>query len=95
MDIIRIFVVSITNMITTKNRKEISLDSQTLAILQIQADREGRKLKNYMEQILKEKANDFELTDEYKTLMDEMLEKQSKGIVHYTSWEDFKSDISK
>lgn len=82
-------------MITTKNRKEVSLDSQTLAILQIQADREGRKLKNYMEQILKEKANDFELTDEYKTLMDEMLEKQSKGKVHYTSWEDFKSDISK
>ena len=31
-------------MITTKNRK-VSLDAQTLAILQIQADRDGRKLK--------------------------------------------------
>lgn len=43
-------------MITTKNRKEVSLDAQTLAILQIQADRDGRKLKNYMEQILKGKS---------------------------------------
>ena len=82
-------------MISSKNRKEVSLDSQTLAILQIQADREGRKLKNYMEQILKEKANDFELTDEYKSLMDDMLEKKSKGQVHYTSWDDFKSEISR
>ena len=82
-------------MITTKNRKEVSLDAQTLAILQIQADRDGRKLKNYMEQILKEKANEFELTEEYKALMDDMLEKHNKGKVSYTSWDDFKAEISK
>ena len=82
-------------MITTKNRKEVSLDAQTLAILQIQADRDGRKLKNYMEQILKEKANEFELTEEYKALMDEMLEKHNKGKVSYTSWDDFKAEISR
>ena len=82
-------------MITTKNRKEVSLDAQTLAILQIQADRDGRKLKNYMEQILKEKANEFELTEEYKALMDEMLDKHNTGKVTYTSWDDFKAEISK
>lgn len=82
-------------MITTKNRKEVSLDAQTLAILQIQADRDGRKLKNYMEQILKEKANEFELTEEYKALMDEMLDKHNKGKVSYTSWDDFKAEISR
>jgi hypothetical protein len=82
-------------MITTKNRKEVSLDAQTLAILQIQADRDGRKLKNYMEQILKEKANEFELTEEYKALMDDMLEKHNKGKVSYTSWDDFKAEISR
>ena len=76
-----------------KNRKEVSLDSQTLAILQIQADRDGRKLKNYLEQILKEKANEFELTDEYKAIMDEMLEEKSKGRLNFTSWEDFKTEI--
>ena len=82
-------------MITTKNRKEVSLDAQTLAILQIQADRDGRKLKDYMEQILKEKANEFELTEEYKALMDDMLEKHNKGKVSYTSWDDFKAEISR
>ena len=82
-------------MITTKNRKEVSLDAQTLAILQIQADRDGRKLKNYMEQILREKANEFELTEEYKALMDDMLEKHNKGKVSYTSWDDFKAEISR
>lgn len=82
-------------MITTKNRKEVSLDAQTLAILQIQADRDGRKLKNYMEQILKEKANEFGLTEEYKALMDEMLDKHNTGKVTYTSWDDFKAEISR
>ena len=82
-------------MITAKNRKEVSLDAQTLAILQIQADRDGRKLKNYMEQILKEKANEFELTEEYKALMDEMLDKHNTGKVTYTSWDDFKAEISR
>ena len=82
-------------MITTKNRKEVSLDAQTLAILQIQADRDGRKLKNYMEQSLKEKATEFELTEEYKALMDEMLDKHNTGKVTYTSWDDFKAEISR
>ena len=82
-------------MITTKNRKEVSLDAQTLAILQIQADRDGRKLKNYMEQILREKANEFELTEEYKALMDDMLDKHNEGKVAYTSWDDFKAEISR
>ena len=82
-------------MITAKNRKEVSLDAQTLAILQIQADRDGRKLKNYMERILKEKANEFELTEEYKALMDDMLEKHNEGKVSYTSWDDFKAEISR
>ena len=82
-------------MITTKNRNEVSLDAQTLAILQIQADRDGRKLKNYMEQILREKANEFELTEEYKALMDDMLDKHNEGKVTYTSWDDFKTEISR
>lgn len=82
-------------MNTAKNRKEVSLDAQTLAILQMQADRDGRKLKNYMEQILKEKANEFELTEEYKELMDKILDKHNEGKVTYTSWNDFKTEISR
>ena len=73
-------------MITTKSRKEITLDGQTLSILQIQAEKQGRKLKNFMEQILKEQANSYELSVEYKAMMDEILDKHKKGEVNYTSW---------
>ena len=80
-------------MIQAKNRKEISLDAQTLSILQIQAEKQGRKLKNYMEQVLKEQANSFELTDEYKAMMDAMLVKHEKGELKYTSWEEAKKEL--
>lgn len=80
-------------MIQSKNRKEITLDTQTLTILQFQAEKQGRKLKNYMEQILKEQANNFELTDEYKAMMDEMLDKHEKGELKYTSWQDAKNQL--
>ena len=78
-----------------KIRKEISLDNETLELLKIQAEKEGRKLKNYMEHVLKEKANEFELTDEYKAMMDDLLEKHEKGQMNYTSWEEVKKMLSK
>lgn len=78
-----------------KNRKEIALDDQTIALLQLQAEREGRKLKNYMEQVLKEKANSFELSDEYKAMMDTMLDRHEKGLIDYTPWDEVKSKLFK
>ena len=92
---IRIFTVKFTDMIQAKNRKEITLDAQTLSILQIQAEKQGRKLKNYMEQVLKEQANSFELTDEYKAMMDVMLDKHEKGELQYTSWGEAKKELFK
>ena len=80
-------------MIQERKRKEVSLDSDTLALLQIQAEKEGRKLKNYMEHILREKANSFELTDEYKAMMDDMLDKHENGQLNYTPWEEVKKQI--
>jgi hypothetical protein len=77
-------------MVPNKKRKEVSLDQDTLVLLQIQAEKEGRKLKNYMEHILKEKANSFELTEEYKTMMDDMLNKHEKGKLHYISESEFR-----
>lgn len=91
--VIRILAVKQPTMIQEKKRKEISLDSNTLTLLQLQADREGRKLKNYMEHILREKANDFKLTDEYKTLMNEMLDKHEKGNLNYTDWDEVKQKM--
>jgi hypothetical protein len=76
-------------MIQSRNRKEVSLENETLALLQIQAEKEGRKLKNYMEHILREKAKSFEFTKEYKIMMDGMLDKDNKGTLNYISESDF------
>jgi hypothetical protein len=76
-----------------KIRKEVSLDNQTLSLLQIQAEKQGRKLKNYLEFILKQKADEFELTDEYKDYMDKMLAKHEKGEIKYAFWDDVKKEL--
>ena len=77
-------------MITAKNKKEVNLDAQTISLLQIQADKEGRELKDYMETVLTEKANELELTDEYKAMMDELLDKHQQGKLDYISEGDFR-----
>lgn len=77
-------------MLEVRKRKEVSLGSDTLALLKIQAEKEGRKLKNYMEHVLREKANDFELTDEYKVMMNGMLDKHDKGELNYISEAEFR-----
>jgi 3-isopropylmalate dehydratase small subunit len=77
-------------MIKAKKRKEVLLDEETIAILEFQAERQGRKLKNYMEFILKEKADDFELTDEHKAMIDEMLAKEERGELNFISEEEFR-----
>lgn len=78
-----------------KTRKEVALDSQTLALLNVMAEKEGRKLKNFMEQVLKEKASSFEISDAYKNEMDELLTKHKKGQNQYISEEDFFSKINR
>lgn len=78
-------------MIQSKKRKEVLLDNDTLTLLQIQAEKEGRKLKNYMEHILKEKANSFELSEEYKAMMDNMLDKHQKGELNYLNESEFRN----
>jgi hypothetical protein len=82
-------------MLKNKKRKEVLLDEETISILEFQAERQGRKLKNYMEFILKEKAEDFELTDEYKLMMDEILKKHKKSQLNYISKEVFFDKIDK
>lgn len=78
-----------------KNRKEVALDNQTLALLSIMAEKEGRKLKNFMEQVLKEKANSFEISDAYKKEMDELLAKHKNGQNSYVNEEAFFAKIKR
>lgn len=60
-------------------RKEIHLDEPTYLLLEFRARQEGRTLKNYLEHLLKKQAEDFELTEEYKKMMDGVLEEYQKG----------------
>jgi hypothetical protein len=46
-------------MKTNKKRKEVLLDEETLAILEEKAKSQGRNLKNYMEFVLREEANNI------------------------------------
>ena len=82
-------------MIQNKKRKEVALDIKTIELLELQAKREGRKLKNYMEYILSEKANDFQLTEDYKKMMDKTLDDFEKGNLNFTDWETVKNKMKK
>jgi hypothetical protein len=42
------------------------------------------------EELLHQRHLNLELTDEYKTLMDTMLEKEDNGIVEYVSFKSIK-----
>jgi hypothetical protein len=81
-------------MLKNKKRKEVTLDTNTIELLELQAKREGRKLKNYMEYILSEKANDFQLTDAYKEMMDKALDDFDKGNINFTNWDTLKGKIN-
>ena len=87
--------ISLKELKSNLVRKEIILEEKTLASLKIQAEKEGEKIINYMERVLKEKANEFELTDDYKIMMDNLLDKHDKGQLEYISKEDFFKKIKR
>ena len=78
-------------MMRDKKRKEVALDADTIALLKFQAEKEGRNLKNFMEFVLREKANDITLTDAYKNEMDLLLAKHKKEELSFISEQDFKA----
>ncbi|QOW10993.1 hypothetical protein Q73A0000_11805 [Kaistella flava (ex Peng et al. 2021)] len=83
-------------MIQDKVRKEVSLDKTIIEKLKIKAQEDGRNLKNYLEKVLTEKANDdFEITEDYMKMIDEMLEKKEKGLINFTSWEEVKKKFNR
>ena len=72
---------------TTK--KLIELDNKTIEILEKQAQLEKRSLKNYLEYTLEDKAKHFsEPSEEYKAMMDSMLERHEKGEIEWHSLRD-------
>lgn len=78
-------------MLTDKKRKEIHLPEKVILLLEYQAKKEGRNLKNYIEYILSEKANEMQPSKEYMQMMDEMLTKVAEGKEDYISEEQIRA----
>ncbi len=55
-------------MIKNKKRKEVTLTNETIAVLNEKAKSEGRTLKNYMEFVLSQIADEVEKKELDKTL---------------------------
>ncbi len=72
-----------------KTKKLIELDDKTIEILKKQAKLEKRSLKNYLEFMIEDRALHFaEPSEEYKAMMDEMLEMNKKGQIKWISSEE-------
>ena len=68
-----------------KTKKLIELDDKAIAILEKQAKLQKRSLKNYIEFTLEDKALCFsEPSEEYKKMMDDMIDRMDKGDVKFT-----------
>lgn len=77
-------------------KKLIELDVKAIAILERQAKLQKRSLKNYIEYLLEDKAEYFaEPTEEYKKMIDDMLEREAKGEVKWHSSEDIRKQYGK
>lgn len=72
-----------------KTKKLIELDDKAIKILEQQAKLQKRSLKNYIEFTLEDTAARFsEPSDEYKAMMDDMLDKLEKGELELISIEE-------
>ena len=90
---IAIFKVNFTIMVKDKIKQEVLLDKETIRILSGQAEESGKELSTYLEDVLREQAENRELSDEYKTMMDEMIRKHDAGELNFTPWSEFKKEL--
>ena len=69
----------------------IELDVKAIKILERQAKFEKRSLKNYIEHTLEEKATMMsEPSDEYKKMMNEMIERHQQGTLETIPYEEIR-----
>jgi len=81
-------------MATTK--KLIEIDNKALEVLKKQAKLQKRSLKNYIEFMLEDTAARFsEPSEEYKAMMDDMIERDEKGELILHSWKDIKNQYGR
>ncbi|MFD2726983.1 hypothetical protein [Hyunsoonleella rubra] len=72
-----------------KTKKLIELDDKAIEILEKQAKLQKRSLKNYLEYTLEDTALRYsEPSEEYKKMMDDMLDRMEKGTLKTTPLKD-------
>lgn len=75
-----------------KTKKLIELDDKAIEILTKQAKLQKRSLKNYIEFTLEDTALRLsEPSEEYKAMMDKMLDKMEKGDIDFIPVETFRN----
>ncbi|AFL80276.1 hypothetical protein Aeqsu_0769 [Aequorivita sublithincola DSM 14238] len=68
-----------------KTKKLIELDNKAIEILEKQAKLQKRSLKNYLEFMIEDTALNFsEPSEEYKAMMDNMIDRMKKGTLKTT-----------
>ena len=74
-----------------KTKKLIELDDKAIAILEKQAKLQKRSLKNYIEFTLEDTAMRYsEPSEEYKKMMDDMLDRVDRGEIEFIPVQDFR-----
>lgn len=74
-----------------KTKKLIELDNKAIAVLEKQAKLEKRSLKNYIEYMLEDTALRYsEPSEEYKKMMDDMLERKENGEIQFIPVDEFR-----
>ncbi|QFZ54071.1 hypothetical protein FEZ18_04240 [Oceanihabitans sp. IOP_32] len=72
-----------------KTKKLIELNDKAIAILEKQAKLQKRSLKNYIEYTLEDTAMRYsEPSEEYKAMMDDMIERMENGTLKTKSLSD-------
>lgn len=70
-------------------RKELHLDSKIIKILESEAKRQNRSLKNYLENLAIEQANRLNVpSNDYMQMMDKMLKEFNNGDLKFSRIED-------
>lgn len=68
-----------------KTKKLIELDNKAIEVLEKRAKLQKRSLKNYIEFLIEDTALNFsEPSEEYKAMMDDMIERQKNGTLKTT-----------
>lgn len=72
-----------------KTKKLIELDDKAIVIHEEQAKLQKRSLKNYLEFMIEDVARNFsEPSEEYKAMMDDMIERDKDGTLITHSLKD-------